>query len=88
MCRTDGVIESSYRLGVRQAACHELYPSFVTEALQRALRKFDRLMPGFVCKGNEWDGPAKEGMSGIEGSLSHSEGVNLILVQIQNSWKH
>jgi len=44
------VIESSYRLGVRQAACHELYPSFVTEALRNALREFDRLMPGFVCK--------------------------------------
>jgi len=47
----EGVIESSYRLGVRQAACHELYPSFVTEALRNALREFDRLMPGFVCKG-------------------------------------
>lgn len=42
-------IKSSYRLGVREANCHEIYPPFVTEALRRALIEFDRRMPGFVC---------------------------------------
>lgn len=42
-------IQSSYRLGVREAPCHLLYPSFVTDALRKALLDFERQMPGFVC---------------------------------------
>lgn len=42
-------LRSSYRMGVRGAACHELYPPFVTAALRAALLAFDRRMPGFVC---------------------------------------
>jgi len=41
-------ITSSYRLGVKEAPCHEIYPPFVTQALRRALLDFDRKMPGFV----------------------------------------
>lgn len=39
---------SSYRLGVRPALCHEIYPAFVTEALREALLRFDKEMPGFI----------------------------------------
>ena len=45
-------VGSSYRLGVREAPCHEIYPSFVTEALRKALLQFDKQMPGFVCRGD------------------------------------
>ena len=44
-------VQSSYRLGVKEGPLHELYPSFVTEALRKALLEFDRQMPGFVCRG-------------------------------------
>ena len=47
----DGGIESSYRLGVREAPLHLLYPRYVTEALCAALRDFERLMPGFISPG-------------------------------------
>ncbi|CAM9754198.1 unnamed protein product [Pylaiella littoralis] len=40
---------SSYRLGVRAAPLHELYPSHVTDGLREALEAFERRMPGFVC---------------------------------------
>jgi uncharacterized FAD-dependent dehydrogenase len=40
---------SSYRMGVKAAACHEIYPPFITEALRKALRHFDKEMPGFSC---------------------------------------
>ena len=40
---------SSYRLGVRAAPLHTLYPSFVTRALQEALLDFDRRIPGLIC---------------------------------------
>lgn len=46
-----GPVRSSYRLGVKEGPLHELYPSFVTEALRKALLEFDKQMPGFVCKG-------------------------------------
>lgn len=42
-------IVSSYRLGVRESACHELYPEYVTDALIEALGIFERQMPGFIC---------------------------------------
>lgn len=42
---------SSYRLGVRSAPLHELYPAFVTAALREAILKFERTMPGFISEG-------------------------------------
>jgi uncharacterized FAD-dependent dehydrogenase len=41
-------LSSSYRMGIKYSPNHEIYPSFVTQALQNALLKFDRLMPGFI----------------------------------------
>ena len=41
-------LSSSYRMGVKYAPNHEIYPAFVTKSLQNALQKFDRLMPGFI----------------------------------------
>jgi uncharacterized FAD-dependent dehydrogenase len=46
-----GDIHSSYRLGVKSAACHEIYPAFVTEAIKLALKDFDKRMPGFLSRG-------------------------------------
>ncbi len=44
-------ILSSYRLGVRQASLHNLFPQPLTESLSNALRgKFESLMPGFICE--------------------------------------
>ena len=41
---------SSYRLGVRPAACHEIYPAPLVRALRNALTEhFNRTLPGFVC---------------------------------------
>ncbi len=40
--------QSTYRLGVRNAAVHELYPSAVTEALRVALQAFNRTLPGYA----------------------------------------
>ncbi|KAL0451327.1 UNVERIFIED_CONTAM: putative protein Cbei [Sesamum latifolium] len=39
---------SSYRLGVKAANLHELFPVRITEALQRAISMFDKELPGFV----------------------------------------
>ncbi|KAI3444043.1 hypothetical protein Pfo_000708 [Paulownia fortunei] len=39
---------SSYRLGVKPANLHELFPIHITEALQRAISVFDKELPGFV----------------------------------------
>ncbi|AQK85960.1 FAD/NAD(P)-binding oxidoreductase family protein [Zea mays] len=39
---------SSYRLGVRPSNLHELFPPYITEALQESLIMIDREMPGFV----------------------------------------
>ena len=46
-------IPSSYRMGVIGAACHTIYPDYVTKALQKALLNFDRQLPGFITPGNE-----------------------------------
>ena len=41
---------SSYRLGVKPSACHEIYPKPLVKALQDALvNHFERQMPGYVC---------------------------------------
>lgn len=41
---------SSYRLGVKPAACHEIYPVPMMTALRNALvNHFDKTMPGYVC---------------------------------------
>ena len=40
---------SSYRLGVKPCACHEIYPPPLTASLRQALERFDQQMPGFVC---------------------------------------
>lgn len=39
---------SSYRLGVRSAALHDIYSPAITAALRTALLRFDRQMPGFL----------------------------------------
>ncbi|XP_011083935.1 uncharacterized protein LOC105166324 isoform X2 [Sesamum indicum] len=39
---------SSYRLGVKAANLHKLFPVRVTEALQHAVSMFDKELPGFV----------------------------------------
>jgi uncharacterized FAD-dependent dehydrogenase len=44
-------IQSSYRLGVKEAPLHELYPPFITSALHAAILDFDRKMPGFISPG-------------------------------------
>ncbi|TVU19370.1 hypothetical protein EJB05_35515, partial [Eragrostis curvula] len=41
---------SSYRLGVRPSKLHELFPSYITEALQQSIIMIDKEMPGFVSK--------------------------------------
>ncbi|XP_010273685.1 PREDICTED: uncharacterized protein LOC104609148 [Nelumbo nucifera] len=40
---------SSYRLGVKAANLHELFPSYITEALQHSISMFDKELPGFIC---------------------------------------
>ena len=41
---------SSYRLGVKPAACHEIYPAPMVASLRDALvNHFDKTMPGYVC---------------------------------------
>lgn len=42
---------SSYRLGVKPAACHEIYPAALTASLKHAIvEHFDKQMPGYVCE--------------------------------------
>ncbi|RLM99782.1 hypothetical protein C2845_PM06G21710 [Panicum miliaceum] len=41
---------SSYRLGVRPSKLHELFPPYITEALQQSIIMIDREMPGFFAK--------------------------------------
>jgi hypothetical protein len=43
--------ESSYRLGVRPAPLHDLYPGPLSAALAAALTEFDRRLPGFASGG-------------------------------------
>lgn len=47
----DTPISSSYRLGVKEAPCHEIYPEFITNTIRNALLDFNRQMPGFLCDG-------------------------------------
>jgi uncharacterized FAD-dependent dehydrogenase len=44
-------IISSYRLGVKEAPLHELYPEFITKSLKLAIYEFEKKMPGFICDG-------------------------------------
>jgi uncharacterized FAD-dependent dehydrogenase len=42
---------SSYRLGVKPAPCHEIYPQSLVSALRYALTQhFDKNMPGYICE--------------------------------------
>lgn len=41
---------SSYRLGVKAANLHELFPPYITEALQNSILKFEEELPGFISK--------------------------------------
>jgi uncharacterized FAD-dependent dehydrogenase len=42
---------SSYRLGIKPCACHEIYPPPLIQAIRHALTEyFERRMPGFVCE--------------------------------------
>ncbi|KAK8991197.1 hypothetical protein V6N11_062218 [Hibiscus sabdariffa] len=41
---------SSYRLGVKAASLHELFPSYMTDALRHSLSMFDKELPGFISK--------------------------------------
>ena len=42
---------SSYRLGVKPSACHEIYPEPMTAALRDAIvNHFDKSLPGFLCE--------------------------------------
>ncbi|KAF8400493.1 hypothetical protein HHK36_013791 [Tetracentron sinense] len=41
---------SSYRLGVKAANLHELFPIHITEALQRSILLFDNELPGYISK--------------------------------------
>lgn len=43
--------ETSYCFGLAPARLDELMPRFATDALKNALRRFDRLAPGFVRQG-------------------------------------
>ncbi|KAK7411597.1 hypothetical protein VNO78_03032 [Psophocarpus tetragonolobus] len=40
---------SSYRLGVKAANLHQLFPVYITEALKHSLVTFDKELPGFIC---------------------------------------
>lgn len=44
------VFSSSYRLGVKSAALHNLYNPSITEAIRKSVMEFDRRMPGFLCQ--------------------------------------
>lgn len=44
-------ISSSYRLGVKEAPLHELYPPFITDTIRQALLDFNRTMPGYITPG-------------------------------------
>lgn len=42
---------SSYRLGTKPAACHEIYPEPIVAALRDAVANhFEKRMPGFLCE--------------------------------------
>eukprot|EP00571_Detonula_confervacea_P014702 CAMPEP_0172297440 /NCGR_PEP_ID=MMETSP1058-20130122/463_1 /TAXON_ID=83371 /ORGANISM="Detonula confervacea, Strain CCMP 353" /LENGTH=742 /DNA_ID=CAMNT_0013006595 /DNA_START=59 /DNA_END=2284 /DNA_ORIENTATION=- len=47
---SESVPSSSYRLGVKSAACHDIYPQPLYNALAHAItHHFDKQMPGFLC---------------------------------------
>ncbi|TYG73493.1 hypothetical protein ES288_D04G105700v1 [Gossypium darwinii] len=41
---------SSYRLGVKAASLHELFPIYMTDALRYSIAMFDKELPGFISK--------------------------------------
>ncbi|OMP03781.1 hypothetical protein CCACVL1_02271 [Corchorus capsularis] len=41
---------SSYRLGVKAASLHELFPMYITDALRYSISTFDKELPGFISK--------------------------------------
>jgi len=42
---------SSYRLGVKAAACHEIYPPALVNSIRNAVTEyFEKQMPGFICE--------------------------------------
>lgn len=45
---TDSLPSSSYRLGIKSSALHELYSESMTEAIRKALIRFEKQMPGFA----------------------------------------
>ena len=48
--KSESVPSSSYRLGVKSAALHEIYPQPIFNALAHAIvHHFDKQMPGFLC---------------------------------------
>ena len=49
----DNPISSSYRMGVKEAPLHDLYPAYVTRTLREAILAFERRMPGFISPGKE-----------------------------------
>jgi len=44
-------ISSSYRLGVKEAPLHELFPPFITDTIRKALVDFNRTVPGYITPG-------------------------------------
>ncbi|XP_077222346.1 FAD/NAD(P)-binding oxidoreductase family protein [Tasmannia lanceolata] len=44
------VPSSSYRLGVKAANLHELFPVHITQAIQNSILMFDNELPGFISK--------------------------------------
>ncbi|KAK9078843.1 hypothetical protein SSX86_002901 [Deinandra increscens subsp. villosa] len=46
--RCSSIPSSSYRLGVKAANLHELFPTHITEALQHSISAFDQELPGFI----------------------------------------
>ncbi|KAK6236014.1 hypothetical protein SCA6_011351 [Theobroma cacao] len=41
---------SSYRLGVKAASLHELFPMYMTDAIRYSISMFDKELPGFISK--------------------------------------
>ncbi|KAL5842166.1 hypothetical protein ACOSQ3_012769 [Xanthoceras sorbifolium] len=41
---------SSYRLGVKVANLHELFPAHITDALKHSISMFDKELPGFISE--------------------------------------
>ncbi len=51
---SETVPASSYRLGVKSAACHDIYPKPVYNALRHAIiNHFEKSMPGFLTDEGE-----------------------------------